>query len=479
MKFLNGFLSLLVFLAFSCGHKTVSDRDAASKARISETESADELAIRNGSTGFGSSVTMIEVTRPTCNNGVMGEVKSFCSAAVVDDQTLLTAAHCLARLCPDRPVRLTGIETPAIVSSLQNKIDRAEKDREMLVATGVFLFEGFTGVTKAVNGQIHSSVDLALIKFGSRFKSSNHSKFAVAPNAYKTTDDLNIWGYGLNPGEQSFKLSKGDVLFSNAFPTLAGDSEAASGFRSLMVRARDGKNSEMACSGDSGGPITSGGRVVVGIMSASYSASTSDNPTVRCSMVSSNTYTEVTQGDVDNAVVELAKTSSALPEIESAVTVELGDEFDGLTSAVKTFANPLLSRWDTFSNYYGFGGVNAWRNAADQAPSNKTSLWPELAVLASGYYKIQASYKPETANTKCAQYEIFDRSNPSVKTIGTLNQTLGNPLTGSIFVMMPIARLERVYLTKGKVYSVKLTGRCDGISGKYMQADAIRIDQVP
>lgn len=482
MKIIHGLLGFLVLSSFSCGHPTVSDRGAATPVVPAEDENSDEeLAIRNGHGVRDSSVTVIEVSRPTCKNGIIGEVKSFCSAAVVDKVTLLTAAHCLARLCADRPVQLNKIKTPRRFSLKQSEVDVEGENLNTMSATNVFLFPGFNGKTDAVDKQIRSSVDLALVKFGSKIEGITKSEFAIANGTYRPSNLFNIFGYGVSPGNSVFYLRRGEVYFSNVFPTLVIGSESPSGFRSIMVKPRVFLNhkNDLTCSGDSGGPMKRNGKVV-GILSASYSSSSSDDALVRCGQVSSNTFTEVTEGVVANAVKELGTASSAQAEIGTSTTVELTDDFDSLILNAKLLMPLQLSPWNnTFSEYAGYTGARVTRALALAAPSSTTSQWSTLAVAVTGKYKIQASYRPDAANTKCARYEFFDNARPAVKTLGTLNHSVGTPPTGSNVVMAPIVNLTRISLTVGKVYSVKLTGRCDAIVGKYMHADAIKVDAVP
>lgn len=500
MKILNGLLGPLIVGSMSCGSPTVSDRGAATQAEAAEEESAEELAIRNGNNygangNYDNAVTIIVVTRPTFIDGVVGEAKSFCSATVVDSKRLLTAAHCLARLWADGPVLLKNIQTPAVVAGLKNKVGQGDLKENMLSAAKVYMFPGFTGKTEVIKipdptgsskpklNQIQSSVDLALIEFASIIKDAKPSTFITSKKTYTKHSHFRIFGYGINPTDRGFYLGKGDVLHTASLPTLVNAGDKVSGFRSLMVRAR---NTEVACSGDSGGPAKDDSRVtgiseVIGIMSASFSTAAPDAGAVdRCLKVTANTYTGVTQGDVVAAKAELAKLSLAQAEVESTIVVPLDNEFDGLTVVAKTLSSNSSPIWDnTFFANAGYTGLFIARAVASQSPNNTTALWSTLSVTVNGNYKIRASYKPQSVNTKCAQYEFFDNANSSVKTFATLDHTAPS---GSQVVMQALARTVNgakvdmvMPLVAGKFYSVKLTGRCDGVVGKYMQADAVSI----
>lgn len=461
-------------IAFSCGGQRASDRspEASAKDSVSE-QNTDGLRVLNGSTSYSNdSITVIEVTRNSCLGGGVSAVKSYCSAIVVDSKTLLTAAHCIARLCKDQPVKPANIRTPWLINEDLRWIaapTRYSTTERYLAATEAKIFDGFTGLTRTSGQEINSSVDLGMIRFSEAMGYAVPAIFAAFPDL-KVPSQLHLTGYGFSTTWGSFLRQYGLMTFSKVSPTLVEDPALPpSGYRSIVMLR--GVNGTVGCGGDSGGALGYGSKVY-GVLSASYSSSPDGTIRERCLSTVSNTFTEVNPV----AIAAMAKTFSSTKtyEVQSSIVVDLDDGFDGLAVSNKV----VSTYWKSFSLQAGYTGAAVLRAAALPAPSLNTASWSGIIVPATGTYRVEASYIPSTiSNVNCVKYELSQGY--STKVFGTLNQTLGTPVISGSYVMKPIVGLGSVSMAAGLPYTIKLIGSCALVySGKYTQADALLFTRI-
>lgn len=516
-----------VVLGLACGNEKLSERSESqvTAAEPDPVSEADQLGIRNGTNdrfnnalSDNPNVTLIQV------KSVDKGRPSYCSALLIgsDKRTLLTSAHCIARTLSGagNEVLVKNIKTPATLTAMQDNMlwkTASSEDGaivgavDALAAIDAYILPDFTGTVARddINKFVHSQGDLAVIKFGRDIGGGTAKNLVLADvTALKKGDLLTMVGYGFTPLAARVIRRIGTVTFDHyttkdgaysTTPVLNGNIAVTVGPSAVNVSVAT--RGSIGCEGDSGGVLKNAAGQVIGILSATYS--TGDRAFDLCNNTMSNTFTAISTTAISNAV---SKLTSRNGKVNSDVVADFsGSSFTLYPSEDPSPLRPSTNfDWKTFvysssgQSAYGFNFSPIRRAIASNSPKINGMAWTFTMPVKDGVvpsfpnyvrYKVEASYNAnrEQNNSTCASYRYSLDTAPDEALRGKQDQHLIGPRTATFgVVMMPVFADNAnggsfIVSTKmnTKKIIVKLVGVCADNPAVYIQADTVRLTQVP
>jgi V8-like Glu-specific endopeptidase len=186
----------------------------------------------------------------------------LCSGTVIEQRTILTAAHC--------------VENAASASDVFVVLGD-----EYRAASQMWIHEEYSANTphlRSVDGQVYrfSGPDIAIIAFAQDLPAP---VVTIGTDAPTQGDLVTIVGFGNDENESKGVRRVGQVEFQSMTPTYLEDKQTVDHNTGALV-VNPGPNNELVCGGDSGGALLVGD-TLVGVTSGGVVAVGDDNPCVR------------------------------------------------------------------------------------------------------------------------------------------------------------------------------------------------------
>jgi len=281
----------------------------------------------------------------------VGNDMFICSGTVIEDRTILTAAHCVDNVAGASDVYVT------------------RNDGSTLRATGLVLHPRYSADAahvQFVHGDAYrvSGPDLAILRFGEDLNAPVAPLASADPGAGRT---LRIVGFGANEDMITGVRRSGVVEYVGVTRTYAADRSTVDHEDGAYV-VDPGPDNQVVCGGDSGGAILNSGQLV-GVTSGATLAAGNENACVR---IRNNNFISVpSYRDWIEANVELP---DAEPEVDAALACRAlnMDETHGFRSSgdYNTNWGGRGEKWfiDSDRNWYFIlpnGAVHAWNRASN------------------------------------------------------------------------------------------------------------------
>ncbi len=286
----------------------------------------------------------------------VGNSGFLCSGTVIEQRTILTAAHC--------------IENAASAADVYVVIDGVYR-----AANAMHIHEGYSANAAHIrrlgdNFYRYSGPDVAILTFADDLPAPVVAIEMGEPNQ---GDLLTIVGFGANENEETGIRRVGQVEYQATTETyLENQQTVDNAVGSLVVNP--GPNNELVCGGDSGGALLMG-QTLIGVTSGGVVAVGDDNPCVRsrsANFISPAAYIDWIRGIVD---LPQAAQPEIAPELLCSAYLLDSDRRFGNRSSYTTNWGGLNEKWfrsgDAVWHYIlPQGAVYEWTNGTNPPTGN-------------------------------------------------------------------------------------------------------------
>ncbi|XP_011147843.2 trypsin-1 [Harpegnathos saltator] len=188
----------------------------------------------------------------------------FCGGSILDENHVITAAHCIAGKSPN------NIKVVAGTIDLQDPKSTHEVIR-------ITAHEKYNAANSWIN-------DIAILRVGNPFVKSTQVGYVTLPPKGHVVkgNDLAVvsgWGRLWQNGPTTKKLQRVNILIADQDYCRQKYNSMGYNVHLSQVCAYDPDTEKGSCNGDSGGPLTVGGKLV-GLVSWAYGCASTNYPTV-------------------------------------------------------------------------------------------------------------------------------------------------------------------------------------------------------